>query len=333
MFGNNETGVGTMPKISRIALAIGLGLQVLASPAAALSPSTFYVFGDSFTDAGNIAAATGNTIPDPSLGYWYGRFADGPNWVDRLGYAQFGAPVKASLLGGGNFSFGGARAAQDDIISPTQAIPGLNTQLGLYSAQVGVVDPNALYIINFGNNDVNAIQGSDADREGLTVPQYQAAYVSNMVGAVAGLSSLGAKNILILGVPNPLEAEGIYLQGLLDAQLDIVQPTLTATLYRYSYFQFFTRLQNDPAEFGLPADLDFSTPCLAAVTPGPGIDCTGYLSFDGIHVTSKVQQALARDIAGFVGLADVPEPQSWAMMIAGFGLVGAMMRRRERLAA
>jgi phospholipase/lecithinase/hemolysin len=316
--------------ISRIALAVGLG--VMAVPAAALNPSTFYVFGDSFTDAGNIAAATGNTIPDPALGYWYGRFSDGPTWVDRLSYAQFGAPTRASLTGGNNFSYGGARAAQDDIISPGVAIPGLNSQLGQYGAQVGLVDPNALYIINFGNNDVNALQGTDADREGLTVAQYQAAYVNNMVGAVAGLSALGAQNILVLGVPNPLELEGLQLQGLLDAQLDIVEPGLTANLYRYSYFSFFSRLQSDPTQFGLPANIDFFTPCLAAVTPGPGIDCTGYLSFDGTHVTSRVQQAIARDIAGLVGLADVPEPQSWAMMIAGFGLVGAAMRRRERAA-
>ena len=29
----------------------------------------------------------------------------------------------------------------------------------------------------------------------------------------------------------------------------------------------------------------------------------------------------------------VPEPASWAMMIAGFGLVGAAMRRREAFLA
>lgn len=320
-----------MGMISRIACAASLGLAAIAAPAAALTPTTFYVFGDSFTDAGNIAAATGNTIPDPAQGYWRGRFADGPTWVDRLSYAQYGTATRPSLRGGNNFSFGGARAAQDDIIDPgppVVAIPGLNTQLGLYNLQVGSVDPNALYIINFGNNDVNAIQGSDADREGLSVADYQTAYVSNMVNAVAGLSALGAQNILILGVPNPLEVEGQQLQGLLDFQLDAVQPFLTANLYRYSYFQFFTRLQNDPAEFGLPADLDFFTPCQSVVPNGPGMDCTGYLSFDGTHVTSKVQQALARDIAGFVGLADVPEPGSWAMMIAGFGLIGAAMRRR-----
>ena len=311
-----------------IVLAIGAA-TLGAVPAAALNPSTFYVFGDSFTDAGNIAAATGNTIPNPALGYWQGRFADGPTWVDRLSYAQFGTPTRASLTGGNNFSFGGARAAQDDIISagpPVVAIPGLVTQGGMYFAQVGFVDPNALYIINFGNNDVNAIQGGDT--QGLTVPQYQAAYVNNMVGAVAQLSAFGAKNILILGVPNPTEVEGQVLQGLLDNALDAAEPFLAANLYRYSYFSFFTRLQTDPTQFGLPASLDFTTPCLVGETPGPGIDCTGYLSFDGIHVTSKVQQAIARDIAGFVGLADVPEPSTWAMMIAGFGLVGAAMRRR-----
>lgn len=318
----------------RIGFWLGLAAALAASaPAAALSPSKFYVFGDSFTDAGNIAASTGNTVPDPALGFWYGRFADGPTWVDYLSYAQFGTPSRASLLGGGNFSFGGARAAQDDLIltgpfAPT-AIPGLNSQLGLYGAQVGVVDPTALYIINFGNNDVNAIQGTDADREGLTVLQYQTAYVDNMVNSVLGLNALGAQNILILGVPNPGEVEGQVLQGLLDSALDAVEPALTANLYRYDYFNFFTRLQTDPTQFGLPANLDFVTPCLVGETPGPGIDCTGYLSFDGIHVTTRVQAVLARDIAEFVGLNAVPEPASWAMMIAGFGLTGAALRRRR----
>ena len=238
-----------------------------AWPAAALTPTAFHVFGDSFTDAGNIAAATGNTIPDPALGYWHGRFADGPNWVDRLSYAQFGAPTRASLTGGNNFSFGGARGAQDDIQSvgpPVVAIPGLATQGGLYFSQVGGVDPDALYIINFGNNDVNAIQGSDADREGLTVAQYQAAYVGNMVGAVSQLSAFGAKNILILGVPNPNEVEGLVLQSLLDNALDATEPMLSANLYRYSYFSFFNRLQANPAQMGLPVNLDLNTPCLAA---------------------------------------------------------------------
>ncbi len=34
-----------------------------------------------------------------------------------------------------------------------------------------------------------------------------------------------------------------------------------------------------------------------------------------------------------IGTAAVPEPASWAMLIAGFGLTGAAMRRRARVAA
>lgn len=311
----------------------GAMLAGTAIPAVALTPSTMYIFGDSFTDAGNIAAATGNTIPDPALGYWRGRFADGPNWADYLSYAAYGTATRASLTGGNNFSFGGARGAQDDIIDPgppVVAIPGLQSQFGLYAAQVGFVDPAALYVLNFGNNDVNAIQGSDADREGLTVAQYQAAYVATMVGTVQTLSAFGAQNILVAGVPNPTEIEGQILQAQLLAALNAVIPTLTANVFVYDYFSFFTRLSADPTQFGLPADLDFTTPCIVGETPGPGIDCTGYLSFDGIHVTSAVQYAIAREIAGQVGLPAVPEPANWALMITGFGMVGFAQRRSMR---
>jgi hypothetical protein len=35
--------------------------------------------------------------------------------------------------------------------------------------------------------------------------------------------------------------------------------------------------------------------------------------------------------SGLVSLGTVPEPASWAMLIAGFGLTGAMMRRRAQV--
>ena len=298
-------------------------------PASALSPSKFVIFADSFIDAGNIAIATGNTIPNPALGYWEGRFSDGPTWADQLGWANLGAPAGASLGGGTNFAFGGARAAVDDVVTQG-VIPGLQTQFGMFLASTGgFVDPDALYIINFGNNDVNALQSGDT--EGLTYAEYSAAYVNNMVGAVSYLNGAGAKHILLLGVPNPTEIEGLILQGQLDAALNAVEPFLTADLYRFSYFNFFLGLQADPTQYGLPADLDFVTPCLVGETPGPNIDCTGYLSFDGIHVTSSVHVALANEIAKFTGLAAIPEPATWGMMIAGFGMVG-FAARRKRLA-
>jgi len=166
----------------------------------------------------------------------------------------------------------------------------------------------------------------------LTVLEYQDAFVANLKDAVTKLDEKGAKNILVTGIPNPLEAEGIALQALLTDALDEVEPTLTnATLYRFDFFSFFGQLQADPTQFDLPADIDLVNNCLATV--GPNQDCSGFLSFDGIHVTKRVQLAIAREIGDLVGLSTVPEPQSWAMMIAGFGLVGFSARRQRRLAA
>ena len=38
-------------------------------------------------------------------------------------------------------------------------------------------------------------------------------------------------------------------------------------------------------------------------------------------------------VTGFTSAGAVPEPQSWALLVAGFGLVGAVLRRRRPVAA
>lgn len=69
---------------------------------------------------------------------------------------------------------------------------------------------------------------------------------------------------------------------------------------------------------------------------------TGFFGFGEVHgvlkfagtVTSLSFTDTFDSWHGFtVGVGAVPEPQSWAMLIAGFGLVGATMRRRRMVAA
>ena len=56
--------------------------------------------------------------------------------------------------------------------------------------------------------------------------------------------------------------------------------------------------------------------------------------FDSVLVTASTNPGVAEthdlDNLQFGLSAAVPEPASWALMVAGFGLVGANMRRRNR---
>ena len=70
---------------------------------------------------------------------------------------------------------------------------------------------------------------------------------------------------------------------------------------------------------------------LTGVTKYYGTPTTATVSFEGASgydYTQPFSQPAAFGNAG-AGVAAVPEPASWALMIAGFGLVGAMARRRS----
>lgn len=301
-----------------VAAVLAIPLMV-AAPAAALN---IYVFGDSLVDAGNVFVATGGAQPSAAQGYVQGRFTNGFNYVDYLSRRLGSGNTAPSLLGGNNYAWGGARA-----IGPAFggfAVPGLPQQLGSYFASSGgVADSNGLYIINFGGNDLFGIGSGDIG--GLTPTDAVNLLIGNTVSAVQSLSAAGAGKILVTGIPVG-GAQGVAIEGLLQASLDGIEPGLDAKLYRFSYLDFYTRFQNDPTDYGFPPAVNYGSNCRADQPAVNGqIDCTGYFSFDGTHFTAQVQRGIAWDVGDILG---VPEPASWMMLIAGFGLVGAAMRRR-----
>jgi len=325
-----------MPKLYRsIVAAVAL---LAAIPAAA----QVYVFGDSFVDSGNARIGTlpfkpplPFTAADPDQGYFQGRFGDGYNFADIISKRLTGGYATPYLAGGINYAVGGARAASDAFIAPFPLpIPGLPTQRAIYEGQFGgsFVDPNGTYLLVFGNNDVGAIQSGDIGP--LTVSQYEDLYVANLVDAIQDLNDGGAKDILLFGVPNPNEAEGVALDMKLDAAIAALSPTLTSNFLYFDFFTFFAQLQAHPTAFGLTADVDFTTPCIA-VQPviNQSVDCTGYFSFDGTHVTKPVQLEIARLALAQAGLATIPEPAVWLQLILGFGLTGSIMRARRQFSA
>jgi phospholipase/lecithinase/hemolysin len=301
-----------------------------ATPALAANPNNYsalYVFGDSLVDAGNIRAITGGATPNRALGYFDGRFTNGYNYVDYINYQLFGSATKASLTGGNNFAFGGARVVSD----ARDGIPDINPQVTTYLTTRGpAADPNALYILNAGGNDIFALGRFAAGDPTQLLPftdaaSYVNAIIDQYAGAVTTLNNLGARNILITGIPNSTTQAARDIDALLQARLSSLSLAPGTELMQFSYINFFDRVATAPGSLGLPP-LRTDRSCIQDNAQATG--CVGYFSFDGTHPTAAVQSALFRDIVRQFGVSSVPEPTSWAMMIAGFALAGAAVRRR-----
>ncbi|MGI4878276.1 MAG: SGNH/GDSL hydrolase family protein [Janthinobacterium lividum] len=327
--------------IGRLLTAIAVGAAVgLAGPAAA-RPDQLIVFGDSLVDAGNAYLGTLGQTAQPGYGYFDGRYSNGPVWTDLINQRLTNHLTTPFLLGGVNYAVGGAEAAEDRSLQGF-IVPGLASQLGIYATSGKAIDPNALYVLNFGNNDVSALLAGiaaapNAGAAAAFQAGFTAAFVGNYLGAISYLNAHGAKNFLIGGVPNPQITIGIGLEASLQAGLATLSLTPGSSLKQIDYFGFFNSLVANPTAYGLPADLDVNLgdACVdISVAPSnPNPDCSHYLSFDGIHPTAPVHAALARYVGELIGIGSVPEPSSWALMIGGFGLIGATMRRSRAIAA
>jgi outer membrane lipase/esterase len=135
-----------------LSMAACLGIAPLAAQTASPTFTHLYVFGDSYCDVGNIFIATSGA--QPAAPYYNGRFSNGPIWVDHVaGY--LGLPLKPSLMPGGtDFAFGGAEVTAP-VVTPEGTIPSVPQQVALYLVAANYkADPNALYILEGGGNDI-----------------------------------------------------------------------------------------------------------------------------------------------------------------------------------
>jgi len=88
-------------------------------------------------------------LGDPLLA----RFTNGFVWVEQLAQTM-GIPLSPSLLGGTNFAFGGAHTGPLPHVPPT-GVPTLTDQVTQFlGATGGLADPDALYVVFGGGNDV-----------------------------------------------------------------------------------------------------------------------------------------------------------------------------------
>ncbi|HEY3825374.1 MAG TPA: SGNH/GDSL hydrolase family protein [Bryobacteraceae bacterium] len=333
----------------RICVLLAISASVLLTDAHAGTIDAIDAFGDSLSDVGNIFNLTGGAEPAPP--YVNGQFSNGNVWVQDVALELGLAPLTPSLLGGTDYAYGSGQtgstlyntAGLGDLFD----LDGPSGQIAQFAkANPTGADPNALYTIWIGANDLAAIPGvaSPAD-----IAMDIGAIVENIDAAINTLAGLGAKNFLVVTVPDlgltpdALTAGTSAAASALSAGLDGVLvngsspiPSLAAIaagdaidISVLNTYLLLDSIVANPARYGFT---DVTDPCLTGeVDFAGGTPCATpnqYLFWDGDHPTAAGQAVIADAALALV----TPEPASAWLITGGlFGLAGLFLLRRRHL--
>lgn len=175
-----------------VALALASSAAFAQSAPPAMQPSAHaglfdnvVVFGDSLSDDGNLDLSCIQQGQCPQLPFLM-RFTTNPGQTGIEGVAAYlGLAMAPALAGGSNFAFGGAGILNNSPGTPS-SVPLLPAQLGMYLQATGnKADPNTLYSVWGGANDVfyAATSGAAAATAQQLIQQTIAAQVQQ---AIAG---------------------------------------------------------------------------------------------------------------------------------------------------
>ena len=300
---------------------------LLISQASFAAYSQIVSFGDSLSDTGNIFTSTGGAYP--AAPYFDGNFSNGDIWIENLASSLGVAAPTASLVGGTNYAWGGARTTE----AGGAGQPSAQTQVAQYfAATAGIADPNALYTIMIGGNDVNAYDGVGYGGAELAADGQVAATLA------ANLLAAGAQSILILNVPDvgtaPIadgfEAAVTGLTSLYNGNLAAALGALGSS--NVALVDIFAVTQDIAANPGTYGFTNVDDPCLDV---GAGTLCANpddYAFWDELHPTAAGHQIIAdASLSAALALQPVPVPAGLPLMLSA--LAGLMIAKRKQVAA
>ncbi len=297
-----------MRSFTRTALAAALAL---APSFAAAQFTGAVVFGDSLSDAGQYGA---RFTTNPGL--------TSPEYVTQ----QFGFTVLPSFQGGLDFAQGGARVNSPSPLIPSNA-PNLSiAQQVTQFLAAGPINPDALYQIQGGPNDIFVLAGAAAAGQ-LSSAQVQASVVQaaiDLATQIARLKAAGARYVVVYNVPDigvSPQAAAQNARATLTALSDLFNSTLNAAITRaglevipVNSFKLIQEVVANPSAFG------FTNATVPACTTPSSLQCTPstlrepnaaltYVFADGVHPTT----GLAR-LAAAAAVATIEAPQQIAML-------------------
>lgn len=321
---------------------------VLSVPHAslALPYDAIYAFGDSLTDQGNtLTLARSGRVPglqvQPLPPYYSGRSSNGPIWLEYLA-GSLGLPEPiASLLGGTNFAYAGAETGTTPLHTANAIdLLGAMGQLAQFRQAVPSPSPDALYTIWIGANDLYENFYALGAGQSVDLAADEDLAARNAAAFVGQLASLGAKNVLLVTVPDiglsPIITQNypIYIGAAaaaanaynvelvsLVSQIASEKGVALTVLDTYSLLQFAV---SDPGRFGLR---DAADPCWTGDFTGRnGTVCgdpAAYLFWDHYHPTTAAHAQIA--LQAEAALVGVPEPGSAALLAAVLGVSSLVM--------
>lgn len=315
----------------------------------AASFSQIFGFGDSLSDTGNTSSLTRNAIAlgvplpfpiPPSPPYFNGRFSNGPIWIEQLA-SGLGLTYNPAT----NFAIGGATTGTNNTLLDNLipglplpgnplGLPGLQTQVDNFVTASLQADPNALYVIWAGANDYFGDDVTDP-----AIP------VSNLANAVTSLNSVGARNFLVVNLPDLGQTPGSRGNENVSTLLDVLtighnaglantlntlgrQPGINITALNVN--SLFRGALTNPGEFGLTNVTD------ACLNISAGTLCSNpdeFLFWDNIHPTTRVHSIIAQTaLSTLRSTTSVPEPSAAVGMLAlaGLGAVGVLKRQQKK---
>jgi phospholipase/lecithinase/hemolysin len=320
-----------------IALACLSGMANRAVGQAAPAFSQIVIFGDSLSDTRNVYdrtdSKTGGTVQYPSgtFNYSDGRWTNSNDtdpgsatyagvWHEQLARTFLNIPAATFSLGGGtNYAFGGATTNdgthEETVVSTsvfgdvTITIDDMGRQMDDYLAAHPIADPNALYVVWGGGNDLF----NDDSPENVTATAARATALMKRI-AHAGANYIMVPNIPPLGlIPkyagDPAKQASLsraaadyrdeLMADLAAAQSDLASQGINPTLYPVDAWTNTIRVMTYPSRYGF-------TNISSAVQDNSSANPDHYLFWDEKHPTTAGHYQTAKGANDAITLPFTP---------------------------